>query len=203
MFTGIVESMGSVLKIEKEGANVHFTLSCPFNSELKIDQSLAHNGTCLTVVECSDESYVVTAIEETMRKTSLGELQVGDKVNLERCMILGSRLDGHMVQGHVDTTGTLVKVEEKGGSYEFSFEHPYSSDDHPEWMTVKKGSITVNGISLTVVESELKADKGMFSVALIPYTWEETTMHLLKVGDKVNLEFDVIGKYISRMMADR
>ena len=113
MFTGIVESMGSVLKIEKEGANVHFTLSCPFNSELKIDQSLAHNGTCLTVVECSDEYYVVTAIEETMRKTSLGELQVGDQVNLERCMILGSRLDGHMVQGHVDTTGTLVKVEEK------------------------------------------------------------------------------------------
>lgn len=195
MFTGIVEAVGTIEKIETVGTNVHFTLSCPFNSELKIDQSLAHDGVCLTVVECSPSEYVVTAIEETMVKTSLDNWKVGDNVNLERCMMMGDRYDGHMVQGHVDTTGTVVTIEDKRGSHELTIEHDHSL----EWMTVPKGSITVNGISLTVVQS----DKGRFSIALIPYTWDETTMHLLKVGDKVNLEFDVIGKYISRMLDAR
>lgn len=195
MFTGIVEAVGTIEKIETEGTNVHFTLSCPFNSELKIDQSLAHDGVCLTVVACSSSNYVVTAIEETMVKTSLDNWKVGDKVNLERCMMIGDRYDGHMVQGHIDTIGTVLTIEDKGGSHELTIEH----HDSIEWMTVPKGSITVNGISLTVVQS----DKGRFSIALIPYTWDETTMHLIKVGDKVNLEFDVIGKYISRILAAR
>ncbi|MBM55914.1 MAG: riboflavin synthase [Euryarchaeota archaeon] len=193
MFTGIVEATGRVEKIEQEGTNVHFTLSCPFNSELKIDQSLAHDGVCLTVVECSNECYVVTAIDETMQKTSLGDWSVGDNVNLERCMKMGDRFDGHMVQGHVDTTGKLVDVKSQDGSHVLTIEHPVTN----EWMTVPKGSVTVNGISLTVVESV----DGKFSVALIPYTWEETTMHQLNIGDKVNLEFDVIGKYIGKMLA--
>lgn len=195
MFTGIVEAIGTIEKIESDGTNVHFTLSCIFNSELKIDQSLAHDGVCLTVVECSGDNYVVTAIEETMSKTNLGNWSVGDKVNVERCMMMGDRYDGHMVQGHVDTTGTLVSIEEKEGSHELTIEHEHSL----EWMTVPKGSITVNGISLTVVQSE----KGRFSIALIPYTWNETTMNQLSVGDKINLEFDVIGKYISRMIDAR
>ena len=195
MFTGIVEATGRVEKIETEGTNVHFTLSCPFNSELKIDQSLAHDGVCLTVVECSNECYVVTAIDETMQKTSLGDWSVGDNVNLERCMKMGDRFDGHMVQGHVDTTGKLVDVKSQDGSHVLTIEHPVTD----EWLTVPKGSVTVNGISLTVVESI----DGKFSVALIPYTWEETTMHQLNIGDKVNLEFDVIGKYIGKMLASR
>ena len=195
MFTGIVEATGRVEKIETEGTNVHFTLSCPFNSELKIDQSLAHDGVCLTVVECSNECYVVTAIDETMQKTSLGDWRVGDEFNLERCMMMGDRFDGHMVQGHVDTTGQLVDIKSQEGSHVLTIEHPQTD----EWMTVPKGSITVNGISLTVMESV----EGRFSIALIPYTWEETTMHLLKVGDRVNLEFDVIGKYIGKMLASR
>ena len=195
MFTGIVEATGRVEKIETEGTNVHFTLSCPFNSELKIDQSLAHDGVCLTVVECSNECYVVTAIDETMQKTSLGDWRVGDEVNLERCMMMGDRFDGHMVQGHVDTTGQLVDIKSQEGSHVLTIEHPQTD----EWITVPKGSISVNGISLTVMESV----EGRFSIALIPYTWEETTMHLLKVGDRVNLEFDVIGKYIGKMLASR
>ena len=195
MFTGIVEATGRVEKIETEGTNVHFTLSCPFNSELKIDQSLAHDGVCLTVVECSNECYVVTAIDETMQKTSLGDWRVGDEVNLERCMMMGDRFDGHMVQGHVDTTGQLVDIKSQEGSHVLTIEHPQTD----EWMTIPKGSITVNGISLTVIESV----EGRFSIALIPYTWEETTIHLLKVGDRVNLEFDVIGKYIGKMLASR
>tara|TARA_Y100000589_G_C27146017_1_gene626849 strand:- start:221 stop:841 length:621 start_codon:yes stop_codon:yes gene_type:complete len=195
MFTGIVESKGRITKIEREGTNVHFTLSCSFNSELKIDQSLAHDGVCLTVVSCSSEDYVVTAIDETMQKTSLNNWKVGDNVNLERCMMLGDRFDGHMVQGHVDTTGTLVEIIEKDGSHELIIEHKSSF----QWMTVPKGSITVNGISLTVVSS----DEGRFSVALIPYTWQETTMHELQIGDSVNLEFDVIGKYIYKMLDAR
>ena len=195
MFTGIVEATGRVEKIEQEGTNVHFTLSCPFNSELKIDQSLAHDGVCLTVVECSNECYVVTAIDETIQKTSLGDWSVGDNVNLERCMKMGDRFDGHMVQGHVDTTGKLVDVKSQDGSHVLTIEHPVTD----EWLTVPKGSVTVNGISLTVVESI----DGKFSVALIPYTWEETTMHQLNIGDKVNLEFDVIGKYIGKMLASR
>ena len=195
MFTGIIEDIGVIEKIEKEGTNVHFTISCSFNSELKVDQSLAHDGVCLTVVKCSEENYVVTAIEETLLKSSLGNWEVGASVNLERCMKMGDRYDGHMVQGHVDITGTLVNIEEKDGSHELSIEHEHSL----EWMTVPKGSITVNGISLTVVQS----DQGRFSIAIIPFTWNETTMHKLKVGDKLNLEFDIIGKYICRMMDAR
>ncbi len=195
MFTGIIEDIGVIEKIEKEGANVHFTISCSFNSELKVDQSLAHDGVCLTVVKCSEENYVVTAIEETLLKSSLGNWEVGTSVNLERCMKMGDRYDGHMVQGHVDITGTLVNIEAKDGSHELSIEHEHSL----EWMTVPKGSITVNGISLTVVQS----DQGRFSIAIIPFTWNETTMHKLKVGDKLNLEFDIIGKYICRMMDAR
>ena len=195
MFTGIIEDIGVIENIEKEGANVHFTISCSFNSELKVDQSLAHDGVCLTVVKCSEENYVVTAIEETLLKSSLGNWEVGTSVNLERCMKMGDRYDGHMVQGHVDITGTLVNIEEKDGSHELSIEHEHSL----EWMTVPKGSITVNGISLTVVQS----DQGRFSIAIIPFTWNETTMHKLKVGDKLNLEFDIIGKYICRMMDAR
>ena len=198
MFTGIVESLGEITKIESEGNNLHFTLQCPFANELKIDQSLAHDGVCLTVVKCDSSSYTVTAIQETLERSSLGVWTVGKKVNLERCLRLGDRLDGHMVQGHVDTTGTLVSSESRDGSYLLKFEHPYS-DDNPQEITISKGSITINGISLTVVDSAV----GSFSVALIPYTWSETNMHLLTEGDKVNLEFDIFGKYISKMMALR
>jgi len=198
MFTGIVENTGVIEDIVKEGTNVNFTLSCPFSSELKIDQSVAHDGTCLTVVKCDVERYTVTAIEETLLRTRLGVWAKGDVVNLERCLRLGDRLDGHMVQGHVDTTGTLLSAESRDGSYVLKFSHPVSKDN-PEWMTVSKGSVTINGISLTVVESS----EGSFSVALIPYTWSETNMHKLEVGDTVNLEFDIFGKYISKMLADR
>ena len=162
---------------------------------MKIDQSLAHDGTCLTVVSCDDKEYVVTAIDETMKKTRLGSWSVGSKVNLERCVKIGNRLDGHMVQGHVDTTGSVKTIEEHDGSFVVRITHP----DGPEWITVPKGSITINGISLTVVDSK----PGEFSVALIPYTWEETTMHTLSPGDPVNLEFDILGKYIGRMLAAR
>lgn len=193
MFTGIIEGIGIVEKIEKEGTNVHFTLSSDFSGELKIDQSLAHDGTCLTVVSCDDKQYVVTAIDETMKKTRLGSWSVGSKVNLERCLKIGDRLDGHMVQGHVDTTGSVKAIEEHDGSHVVRITHP----DGPEWITVPKGSITINGISLTVVNSK----PGEFSVALIPYTWIETTMHTLSPGDPVNLEFDILGKYIGRMLA--
>ena len=198
MFTGIVESLGEITKIESEGNNLHFTLQCPFANELKIDQSLAHDGVCLTVVKCDSSSYTVTAIQETIERSSLGDWAVGKKVNLERCLRLGDRLDGHMVQGHVDTTGTLVSNESRDGSYLLKFEHAYSQDN-PQGITISKGSITINGISLTVVDSSA----GSFSVALIPYTWSETNMHLLTEGDKVNLEFDIFGKYISKMMAVR
>ena len=198
MFTGIVESLGEITKIESEGNNLHFTLQCPFANELKIDQSLAHDGVCLTVVKCDLTSYTVTAIQETLERSSLGVWALGKKVNLERCLRLGDRLDGHMVQGHVDTTGTLVSSASHDGSYVLKFEHPYS-EDNPQWITISKGSITINGISLTVVDSAA----GSFSVALIPYTWSETNMHLLTEGDQVNLEFDIFGKYISKMMAGK
>ena len=195
MFTGIIESFGVVDAIEHEGTNVHFTLSCDFSSELKVDQSLAHDGVCLTVTECNYKSYRVTAIDETMKRTALGVWAKGRKVNLERCVKVGDRLDGHMVQGHVDTVGFLTKINKLDGSYEMTFDH----DKREECMTVPKGSITVNGMSLTVI----KSSDTSFSVALIPYTWEHTTMHLLKVGDSVNLEFDIMGKYLSRMMSAR
>ncbi len=190
MFTGIVEDIGIVQKIEKENENVHFTLSCSFTNELKIDQSVAHNGCCLTVVHIDGNQYTVTAIQETMVKTNLGDWKEGTKVNLERCMTLGGRLDGHIVQGHVDATAICVEVEDQGGSWKYTFE--YSGDD----VTVEKGSVTVNGTSLTVVDSE----DTRFSVCIIPFTYEHTNFHTLQVGDRINLEFDILGKYVSKLL---
>lgn len=190
MFTGIVEALGKVENIEKENANVHFTLTCDFTHELKIDQSLAHNGCCLTVVAIKGENYVVTAIDESLKRTNLGNWKKGDLVNLERCMKMDGRLDGHIVQGHVDTIGICKDIIKHDGSTEFVFEYAY--DD----VTVPKGSITVNGVSLTVVQSETN----LFSVHIIPYTIEWTNFHQIKIGDQVNLEFDIIGKYVKRMM---
>jgi len=193
MFTGIIEALGEVKKIELENTNVHFTLSCPFTNELKIDQSLAHNGTCLTVVAIENNCYVVTAIDETLKRTNLQDLTVGTIVNLERCMRMGDRLDGHVVQGHVDTIGTCSEIIEHDGSTEFVFTYDY------EDVTVSKGSITINGVSLTVVQSEI----GRFSVHIIPFTIEHTNFGQLNVGDNVNLEFDIIGKYVKRLMDHR
>ncbi len=190
MFTGIIEAIGTINKIEKEDTNVHFTLSCPFTKELKIDQSLAHNGTCLTVIDISNDEYTVTAIDETLKRTNLGKLNVGDEVNLERCMKMGARLDGHIVQGHVDATGVCSEIITHDGSTEFVIKYDYDE------VTVPKGSITINGVSLTVVQSE----KGLFSVHIIPFTLEHTNFKNLKVGDTVNLEFDIIGKYVKKLM---
>ena len=195
MFTGIIEQNGRIEKVEHDGTNVHFTVAAPFASELQVDQSVAHDGVCLTVVKLDDDSYVVTAIQETMERTSLGQWKQGSVVNLERCTQLGGRLDGHLVQGHVDTTATLRNVRDEDGSWLLSFAH----ETHPEFVTVPKGSITVNGISLTVVDS--KPDG--FSVAIIPYTWEHTNLHTLREGDRVNLEFDVIGKYVARLLSQQ
>lgn len=192
MFTGIVEATGIVEKIEHRDRNIDFILSCPFNAELKIDQSLAHNGCCLTVVEISDTNYRVTAIDETLEKTNLGKWNVGTEVNLERCLKFDGRLDGHIVQGHVDKTGIIEKIDDKAGSFFITI----SYDSTDEYTTVPQGSITVNGISLTVAES---ADTS-FSVAIIPYTWEFTNMKNLQIGDMVNLEFDIIGKYVNKLM---
>lgn len=190
MFTGIIEQLGEVKHIEKDHENVHFTLSADFTNELKIDQSVAHNGVCLTVVSIENDTYVVTAIKETLDKTNLGNLNPGNKVNLERCMKLGDRLDGHIVQGHVDKVAECTAIEDQDGSWKFTFR--YEGNE----KTVEKGSVTVNGISLTVVDS---TDNG-FSVCIIPYTYEHTNFHELKVGDKANLEFDIIGKYVARLM---
>ena len=195
MFTGIIEQNGRIEKVEREGTNVHFTVSAPFARELQGDQSVAHVGVCLTVVKMDTGSYVVTAIQETMERTGLGQWREGSVVNLERCTQLGGRLDGHLVQGHVDTTATLRNVQDEDGSWLLTFAH----DVPPEFVTVPKGSITVNGISLTVVDS--KPDG--FSVAIIPYTWEPTNLHTLQPGDRVNLEFDVIGKYVARMLSQQ
>lgn len=190
MFTGIIEDIGVIEKIEREGSNIHFTLSCAFTNELKIDQSLAHNGVCLTVVHINGDLYTVTAIDETLKKTDLSEWKVGRKVNLERCMPANGRFDGHIVQGHVDTTAICEEIENKNGSWRFKFR--YETDD----VTVEKGSITVNGTSLTVVNSEEKS----FEVHIIPYTYEHTVFHQLSVGDKVNIEFDIVGKYVARLL---
>lgn len=192
MFTGIIEAVGRIEKIEENGSNIDFTLTCPFTNELKIDQSLAHNGCCLTVVKIEGDQYVVTAINETLEKTNLGKWETGTIVNLERCMKMDGRLDGHIVQGHVDTTGEVVSIENKDGSYFITMKY----DDKGSSVTVPQGSITVNGISLTVAKSENQ----QFSVAIIPYTWEFTNMKNLKTGDKINLEFDIIGKYIARLI---
>lgn len=190
MFTGIIETLAKVEGIEKEGTNVHFTFSCPFTQELKVDQSVAHNGVCLTVIKINKDQYTLTAIEETLNRTNLGQLKLGDFVNVERCTKVGSRLDGHIVQGHVDTIGTCIEIIQMDGSTEYVFEYDY--DD----VTVTKGSITVNGVSLTVVQS---SDK-QFSVHIIPYTVEHTNFHTFKVGSQVNLEFDIIGKYVKRIL---
>lgn len=192
MFTGIIKSLGKIEKIVEEGTNLHFTVAADIAKELKIDESVSHNGTCLTVVEQDDKRYVVTAIEETLIKTNLGSLKEGDMVNLERAMVSGGRLDGHIVQGHVDTTGTCLAVEEKDGSWHFSFKYQPTLD----LMLVDKGSICINGVSLTVVDPV----KDTFSVAIIPFTYEHTTFKYLKPGDAVNLEFDVLGKYIAKYM---
>lgn len=193
MFTGIIESLGTVVAVEQEGSNVHFTLRAPFTSELKVDQSVAHNGVCLTVVKIKGEEYTVTAIAETLERSNLKHWKVGQAVNLERCMSLGARLDGHLVQGHVDLTATCTQRKDLDGSWEFHFS--YTPD--LQHVTVPKGSITVNGVSLTVVHS----DVDHFSVAIIPYTFEHTNFHTLNVGDTVNLEFDVIGKYVARYLS--
>ena len=190
MFTGIIETLGTIRAIEKDQSNIHFTVESTITHELKIDQSVAHNGCCLTVVKIDGDTYTVTAIQETLDKTNLGDWEVGSKVNLERCMMLGARLDGHIVQGHVDTTATCVSIDDLNGSWKYTFRYDF---DQP---TVAKGSITVNGVSLTVVDSE----KGLFSVHIIPYTYEHTNFHAFKVGSKINLEFDIIGKYVARLM---
>ncbi len=191
MFTGIIETVGKVHRLEREQTNLHLEIESPLSASLKIDQSLAHNGVCLTVVACSESHYTVTAIDETLQKTNLNDLKVGDQVNLERAMQLGARLDGHLVQGHVDTTATCVKAEERDGSWWFSFEY----EARPEWVTIEKGSITVDGTSLTVVGSK----EDGFSVAIIPYTYENTRFKHYQVGTRVNLEFDLIGKYVARL----
>lgn len=192
MFTGIIETLGKIEKLEKDGDNLHITVSSEITSELKIDQSVSHNGVCLTVVALDADQYTVTAIEETLAKTSLGDLKAGDVVNLERAMVLGARLDGHIVQGHVDQTASCISVEQKDGSWVFGFEYDSTLNN----ITIEKGSITVDGVSLTVVDSK----KNAFSVAIIPYTYEHTRFNTYSPGTKVNLEFDVIGKYVARLI---
>lgn len=193
MFTGIIENLGTVAKVEKHQTNLELYVESSLASEFKIDQSVAHNGICLTVVEIfGDRTYRVTAIDETIAKTNIGDLKEGDKINIERCMTMGARLDGHIVQGHVDQIGVCEGVEEQDGSWIYSFTYDPTLGN----VTVEKGSITVNGTSLTVVNSV----EGGFSVAIIPYTYENTVFHTLRKGDRVNLEFDVIGKYVARMM---
>ena len=192
MFSGIVEATGKVVAIREELGNKHFTLQCPFTGELRIDQSVAHNGVCLTVVAIEGECYTVTAIKETLLKSNLGLLEAGDLVNLERSMRPDALLDGHIVQGHVDQTACCTAVEEADGSWYYTFEYDESGGN----VTVEKGSIAVNGVSLTVVNSQ----RGSFQVAIIPYTWEHTNFHTLRADSVVNLEFDIVGKYITRLM---
>ena len=195
MFTGIVEGMGRVLSLEPDDQNLHITVACSFANELKTDQSLAHNGVCLTVTSTKADRYTVTAIAETLRRTNLGLLRPDDLVNLERSMVINGRIDGHMVQGHVDTTGTCNAIEDQGGSWLFTFVHKELED----LFTVPKGSITVNGVSLTVVDATVTG----FSVAVIPFTQEHTNFRNLKAGSVVNLEFDIVGKYVARYLALR
>jgi len=199
MFSGIVEEYGIVKAIEKDQENYHFTLTCSFVNELKIDQSLSHNGVCLTVVNVDKkaQTYRVTAVKETLLRTNLGYWEVGTKVNLERSMMLNGRLDGHIVQGHVDQTATCTKVEEADGSWYFTFGYKFDKQKAQQgYMTVEKGSVTVNGVSLTVVNSK----DNSFQVAIIPYTYDHTNFHTIKAGTVVNLEFDIIGKYLSKLI---
>lgn len=192
MFTGIIEEIGKIVRIEREQANLHLYVKSSFTNELKIDQSVAHNGVCLTVVAIDGDVYQVTAIAETLAKTHLSSLQVGDAVNLERGMLLNTRLDGHIVQGHIDQTGTCTAIQEEAGSTRFTFQYDPSTGN----VVIEKGSITVNGVSLTVVD----ATRDSFSVAVIPYTLAHTNLQHLQIGSIVNLEFDVIGKYVARLM---
>ncbi len=191
MFTGIIETLGTVKNLVQDLGNIHLTIESAITQELKIDQSVAHNGICLTVVNIQNQEYTVTAIPETIRKTSLGTWKVGDLINLERAMKLGDRLDGHIVQGHVDQTGACIEIQEDNGSWIFTFEYDAALSN----ITIEKGSITVNGTSLTVVNSK----KNQFSVAIIPYTYQHTNFKTFKIGTQVNLEFDVIGKYVARL----
>jgi riboflavin synthase len=191
MFTGIIETLGTLTQKVKENDNLHLTVASSITNELKIDQSVAHNGICLTVIAINNDEYTVTAIKETIDKTNLGDWEVGDTLNIERAMKLGDRLDGHIVQGHVDQTAICTAIQEANGSWYFTFEY----DPSLENITIEKGSITINGTSLTVVNSKLNS----FSVAIIPYTYENTNFNSFKVGTKVNLEFDVVGKYVKRI----
>ena len=195
MFTGIIETLGTIQEIRKEKDNIHITMDSSITNDLKIDQSVAHNGVCLTVVAINENQYTVTAIDETIRKTNLGFWKTGQKVNLERAMKLGDRLDGHIVQGHVDQIGICTAMSETNGSWSYTFEY----DELLNNITIEKGSITVNGVSLTVVNSM----KNQFSVAIIPYTYEHTNFNSFEVGSRVNLEFDVIGKYVSRLYSNK
>jgi riboflavin synthase len=193
MFSGIVEEAATVVRLVREKENLHITVQCTFTGELKVDQSISHNGVCLTVVSIVDDTYTVTAIRETLEKSNLGLLQVGDKVNLERSTRLDARLDGHMVQGHVDLTANCSEIREAEGSWYYTFDYEPRGEEH---MTVEKGSVSVNGVSLTVVNSQDRS----FQVAIIPYTYEMTNFHRLIVGSVVNIEFDIIGKYIAKIL---
>lgn len=198
MFSGIVEEAAQVVALRKDQENLHITMECSFVGELKIDQSVAHNGVCLTVIEKTDKTYTVTAIKETLERSNLGKLVVGSKVNLERSMLMNGRLDGHIVQGHVDQTAVCTEVKEADGSWYFTFEYAFDKEMAKRgYMTVDKGSVTVNGVSLTVCNPT----DATFQVAIIPYTYEHTNFHQISKGTIVNIEFDIIGKYVSRMMS--
>lgn len=198
MFSGIVEEAAQVVALRKEQENLHISMRCSFTKELKIDQSVAHNGVCLTVVDIKDDVYTVTAIQETLNKSNLGLFEIGSKVNLERSMIMNGRLDGHIVQGHVDQTAICVSKKEADGSYIFTFHYELNPEMVKQgYVTVEKGSATINGVSLTVFNTTFNE----FSVAIIPYTYEHTNFHQIEEGTVVNIEFDIIGKYISKMMA--
>lgn len=197
MFSGIVEEYATLVALVKERGNIDFTFTCSFVHELKIDQSISHNGVCLTVVHLTEESYTVTAMKETLERSNLGLLQVGDRVNVERSMLMNGRLDGHIVQGHVDQTATCIDIQDANGSWYFTFHYPFDQEMAKRgYFTVDKGSVTVNGVSLTVCNPTQES----FQVAIIPYTYEHTNFHTLKIGSVINLEFDIIGKYVSRMI---
>lgn len=196
MFSGIIETTAVLVDMCKEQENIHFTFKCSFVSELKIDQSISHNGVCLTVVKKTSDNYTVTAMQETLLRSNLGDLKIGDEVNVERSMIMNGRLDGHIVQGHVDETAECIDVTDADGSYYFTFKYPFNKETAKRgYITVDKGSVAVNGVSLTVCNPT----EDTFQVAIIPYTYEYTNFHSIKVGTKVNIEFDIIGKYISRI----
>jgi len=197
MFSGIIEEAAKIVQLDKDQENVHITVECSFVNELKIDQSVAHNGVCLTVVKKTPTTYTVTAIKETLERSNLGQLAVGDKINLERSMLMNGRLDGHIVQGHVDQTAICTQIEEADGSWYFTFSYQVSKEMAKKgYFTVDKGSVTINGVSLTVCNPT----DNTFQVAIIPYTYEHTNFHQLQIGSVVNIEFDIIGKYVSRMM---